>query len=112
LIAHTVKRGEKVEILNAVDSFIKRHKYYLSQRKIYPDKTEFVRSEFLTAVVMTFYLLGYNAVRPVIILTTFQRNLLPPSSGLKSKPGKKHVASRGIFVACFLLGFAWLTISS
>jgi hypothetical protein len=50
-------------------------------------------------VVKEFCLLGYNTMQYVASQRTFQRNVSPSSSGLKSKSGKKSA----LFAACFML---------
>jgi hypothetical protein len=58
------------------------------------------------------YLLGYNTVQSVESKPTFRRNMSPPSSGSKNKPGAKqgsgssgyscHLLQAGFFLGLFV----------
>jgi hypothetical protein len=47
-------------------------------------------SAFHSSGYEEFCLLGYNVMYPIESHQIFQRNMLPPSSGLKSKQSKIH----------------------
>jgi hypothetical protein len=53
------------------------------------EKVYFVGLEVLTALSVQFRLMGYDPVWSTESEPTFQRNISPLSSGLKSKPRKK-----------------------
>lgn len=52
-----------------------------------------------------YYFLGYDTVQSDRSLLLFQRYILPPASGWKSKPSKKQADCCDMLVFCFLV--AW-----